>query len=173
MQGDAKALAFQNKMVADLKADTGLEAMTVHSFISRNERFLEPGHSPAAFAARKAELAGSYLIIDEASMISNEQMDRLIAIANRMEVGRLAVIGDRKQLNPIEGGKSFALMQAAALKRAARSTRSTSTCASAANPCGLSPTSATGNIKGAFAVLGKRIVATEDRVTDAAMPGSR
>src|SRR3546814_15934936 len=28
--GDAKALAFQNKMVADLKTDTGLEAMNTH-----------------------------------------------------------------------------------------------------------------------------------------------
>src|SRR3546814_8447969 len=38
--GDAKALAFQNKMVADLKTDTGLEAMTTHAFLFRKEKFL-------------------------------------------------------------------------------------------------------------------------------------
>jgi conjugative relaxase-like TrwC/TraI family protein len=185
MRGDAKALAFQNKMVADLKADTGLEAMTVHSFISRNERFLAAEHrgeggsgqgdglaggrAAQAFAARKAELAGSYLILDEASMISNDQMDRLIAIANLMEVGRLAVIGDRKQLNPIEGGKSFALMQAAAVNEGRAINEVNINMRQRNAPMRLVADLAdAGNIKGAFAVLGKRIVATDDRVTDAA-----
>lgn len=170
MRGDAKALAFQNKMVADLKADTGLEAMTVHSFISRNERFLKAEHQGApAFAARKAELAGTYLILDEASMISNDQMDRLIAIANLMEVGRLAVIGDRKQLNPIEGGKSFALMQAAAVREGRAINEVNINMRQRNAPMRLVADLAdAGNIKGAFAVLGKRIVATDDRVTDAA-----
>lgn len=169
LKGDTKALAFQNKMVADLKADTGLEAMTVHSFISRNERFLEPGHSPTAFAARKGELAGSYLILDEASMISNEQMDRLIAIANLMEVGRLAVIGDRKQLNPIEGGKAFSLMQAAALEAGRPINAVNINMRQRNEPMRLVANLAdAGNIKGAFAVLGKRVIETEDRVTDAA-----
>jgi conjugative relaxase-like TrwC/TraI family protein len=185
MRGDAKALAFQNKMVADLKADTGLEAMTVHSFISRNERFLAAEHrgeggsgqgdglaggrAAQAFAARKAELAGSYLILDEASMISNDQMDRLIAIANLMEVGRLAVIGDRKQLNPIEGGKSFALMQAAAVREGRAINEVNINMRQRNAPMRLVADLAdAGNIKGAFAVLGKRIVETEDRVTDAA-----
>src|SRR3546814_520108 len=79
VRGGAKALAFQNKMVADLKADTGLDAMTTHAFIYRNEKFLKGEASPEAFAARKAELAGVYLLLDEGSMISNEQMDKLTA----------------------------------------------------------------------------------------------
>src|SRR3546814_16599109 len=107
IKGDATALAFQNKMVADLKTDTGLEAMTTHAFIFRNEKFLNGEGSAEAFAARKAELAGVYLILDEGSMISNEQMDKLTAIANLLEVGRLAIIGDRKQLNHIAAGNSF------------------------------------------------------------------
>ena len=116
MRGDAQALAFQNKMVADLRTDTGMEARTVDSFIYSNERFLTGEASPEAFAARKADLAGTYLILDEASMISNERMDKLTAIANLMEVGRLAIIGDRKQLNPIDAGKSFSVMQARAIQ---------------------------------------------------------
>src|SRR3546814_8523575 len=92
MRGDAQALAFQNKMVADLRTDTGMEARTVDSFIYSNEKFLNGEASAEAFAARKADLAGAYLVVDEASMISNERMDKLTAIANLMEVGRL----DRK-----------------------------------------------------------------------------
>src|SRR3546814_13921983 len=97
--GDAKALAFQNKMVADLKTDTGLEAMTTHAFLFRNEKFLNGEGSAQAFAARKAELAGVYLLLDEGSMISNEQMANLTAIANIMEVGRPAITDDTKNTN--------------------------------------------------------------------------
>src|SRR3546814_20700904 len=88
--------------------------MATHAFLFRNEKFLNGEGSAQAFTARKAELAGVYLILDEGSMISNEQMDKLTAIANLMEVGRLAIIGDRKQLNPIDAGKRFSLMQARA-----------------------------------------------------------
>src|SRR3546814_11686330 len=56
--GDAKALAFQNKMVADLKTDTGLEAMTTHAFLFRNEKFLNGEGSAQPFAARKAAQSG-------------------------------------------------------------------------------------------------------------------
>src|SRR3546814_1210459 len=79
-------------MVADLRTDAGMEARTVDSFIYANEKFLKGEASAEAFAARKADLAGAYLVVDEASMISNERMDKLTAIANLMEVGRLAII---------------------------------------------------------------------------------
>src|SRR3546814_18063961 len=62
IKGDAPALAFQNKMVADLKTDTGLEAMTTHPFKFRNAKFLNGKASQEAFAARKAETAGVYTI---------------------------------------------------------------------------------------------------------------
>lgn len=168
MSGDAKALAFQNKMVADLRADTGLEALTVHSFISRNEPFLREDASGQAFAARKAELQGSYLILDEASMISNAQMDKLLAIANRMEVGRLAIVGDRKQLNPIDSGKAFSLMQARALRDDQPINAVNINMRQRNDAMRLVADLAdAGDIKGAFAVLGPRVVETTDRIVDA------
>ena len=169
VKGDAKALAFQNKMVADLKTDTGLEAMTTHAFIFRNEKFLNGEGSAEAFAARKAELAGVYLILDEGSMISNEQMDKLTAIANLMEVGRLAIIGDRKQLNPIDAGKSFSLMQARAIQdqlpisevniNMRQKTEEMRLVADLADA---------GNVRGAIAILGDRVIESDDRIGDAA-----
>ena len=169
LKGDAKALAFQNKMVADLKTDTGLEAMTTHAFIFRNEKFLNGEGSAEAFAARKAELAGVYLILDEGSMISNEQMDKLTAIANLMEVGRLAIIGDRKQLNPIDAGKSFSLMQARAIQdqlpvsevniNMRQKTEEMRLVADLADA---------GDVRGAIAILGDRVIESEDRIGDAA-----
>ena len=136
MKGNATALAFQNKMVADLQADTGMEAMTVHSFIYRNEKFLSGEASAEAFSARKAELTGKYFILDEASMISNEQMDKLTAIANLMEFGRFVGTGDRKQLNPIDAGKSFSMMQARSIRDGLPLARSTLICARKPKTCG-------------------------------------
>ena len=169
MRGDAQALAFQNKMVADLRTDTGMEARTVDSFIYSNERFLTGEASPEAFAARKADLAGTYLILDEASMISNERMDKLTAIANLMEVGRLAIIGDRKQLNPIDAGKSFSVMQARAIHdqlpvsevniNMRQKTEDMRLVADLADA---------GNVRAAISILGDRVVVSKDRIADAA-----
>src|SRR3546814_9366379 len=57
--GDAKALAFQNKMVADLKTDTGLEAMTTHAFLFRNEKFLN-GEGSAQADRKSTRLNSSH-----------------------------------------------------------------------------------------------------------------
>lgn len=169
MRGDAKALAFQNKMVADLKADTGLDAMTVHSFIARNEKFLDGSGSAEALAARKAELQGSYLILDEASMISNRQMDKLTAIANLMEVGRLAIIGDRKQLNPIEAGKAFSVMQASAREKGANVSEVNINMRQRTDDMRLVADLAdAGNVRAAIDVMGSRVIESKDRIADAA-----
>ena len=102
-------------------------------------------------------------------MISNKQMDQLTAIANLMEVGRLAIIGDRKQLNPIDAGKAFSVMQAYGQK----------------NEIGISEVSINmrqktddmrlvadladaGQVRQAIEVLGDRVIQSKDRVETAA-----
>ncbi|MBV1692718.1 conjugative relaxase [Novosphingobium sp. G106] len=168
-KGDAKALAFQNKMVADLKADTGLEALTVHSFLFRNEKFLSGQASAGAFAARKTELQGTYLILDEASMISNEQMDKLTALANLMEVGRLAIVGDRKQLSAIEAGKSFAVMQARTVRdELPLTTVNTNMRQQTPLMRAVADLADLGQVRAAIELLGERVVQSDDRVLDAA-----
>src|SRR3546814_8008804 len=91
-------------------------------------------------------------------------MDKLTAIANRMEVGRLAIIGDRKQLNPIDAGKSFSLMQARAIQdqlpvsevniNMRQKTEETRLVADLAEA---------GNVRGAIAILGDR---SEEHTTE-------
>lgn len=169
IKGNAKALAFQNKMVADLRESTGLEAMTVHSFIMRNERFLDKDVDPKAFDARKAELSGSYLILDEASMISNDQMDKLTRIANVMEVGRLAVIGDRKQLNPIGAGKAFSVMQAARIQDGLDVAAVNTNMRQQNDEMRLVADLADrGEVRLAFEAMGSRVITSKDRVEAAA-----
>jgi conjugative relaxase-like TrwC/TraI family protein len=103
-------LAFQTKVAAALREETGIEATTVAQFLIDHAGALNG--DKAAIAQSRADLAGSFIFLDEASMISNDQMAGLTRIANITQVGRFLEIGDRKQLLPIEGGKSFALSQA-------------------------------------------------------------
>jgi conjugative relaxase-like TrwC/TraI family protein len=104
-------LAFQNKMVADLR-DTGIEAQTIASFVNRYAAAAHQG-AGAKFEAAKAELRNSVLLVDESSMVSSRDMLKLVEIAERLGLDGLHFIGDRQQLSAIEQGKSFAVAQAA------------------------------------------------------------
>jgi conjugative relaxase-like TrwC/TraI family protein len=103
-------LAFQTKVASALREETGIAAMTVAKFLI-DHRGLLAGDSAATQRSRDM-LGGSYLFLDEASMIANDQMLALNRIANSAGVAALVAIGDRQQLLPIEAGKAFALSQA-------------------------------------------------------------
>src|SRR3546814_13895732 len=86
-----------------------------------------------------------------------------------MEVGRLAIIGDRKQLNPIDAGKSFSLMQARAIQdqlpvsevniNMRQKTEEMRLVADLADA---------GNVRGAIALLADRVLDSAGRISDAA-----
>ncbi|MBK8631797.1 MAG: conjugative relaxase [Sphingomonadales bacterium] len=104
-------LAFQNKMVADLR-DTGIEAQTIASFVNRFASAAHEGSGPK-FEAARSELRNTILLVDESSMVSSRDMLTLTEIAQKLSVDGLHFIGDRQQLSAIEQGKSFAVAQAA------------------------------------------------------------
>jgi len=116
-------LAFQNKMVADLRGggsrtlsvdqmkQAGIEAYTIASFINQHGSAAAHG-SGARFEASKAALANTVIITDESSMVSSRDMLRLTAIAEQLDVAKAPFMGDRQQLSAIEQGKMFAVSQA-------------------------------------------------------------
>lgn len=115
-------LAFANKMVSDLRTGTEIRgpdgevvrqeiaARTVSSFVNDHLRPALAGSGPKFEASREA-LRGKVLVLDEASLVANKPMNDLLTIANRLGVEKLVMIGDRAQLQPIEAGKSFSLIQ--------------------------------------------------------------
>ena len=118
-------LAFQNKMVTDLREglkpremsvsemkDAGIEAQTIASFIWDNEKHVTNPNTPEA-QAKRAEMKDTIIVIDETSMVSNPDMLKLLTIADALGNERLGQIGDRQQLLPINQGKAFAMQQAA------------------------------------------------------------
>lgn len=105
-------LAIASTIAAQLKRDISTDSMTIAGFIGRYKQILDGTASPAHFARARADNAGAILLVDESSQIGTNQMTALIGIANRLEVGRLALIGDTRQLGAVEAGKPFAQLQA-------------------------------------------------------------
>ena len=113
-------LAVQNTLVQMLERDTGIPSMTVARFLKRHAALLDVGDKAALSAARK-ELSGTVVLLDEASMVGNSDKEKLVRLANLLELDRFAAIGDRKQLGAVDAGKPFDVMQQAGAETATMS----------------------------------------------------
>ena len=107
---DLLGLAFQNKVAGALREETGIESTTVSSFVNTYARHALAGKGDGYDAAR-ASLKGKVLVLDEASMVANEPMRHVVGIANALGVEKLLLVGDRQQIQPIDAGKAFSLIQ--------------------------------------------------------------
>ncbi|MCX6976237.1 MAG: conjugative relaxase, partial [Verrucomicrobia bacterium] len=103
-------LGFQTTIANALREESGIEAMTVARFVMQHQGAVDGDR--AGISKARNELGGAYLVLDEGSLVANNQMLSVLKIANAAGVDRLVMIGDRKQLLPIDAGKSFALVQA-------------------------------------------------------------
>lgn len=103
-------LAQANAMVAMLRDEAGIPAQTVSSFVNAHLAGALAGKGDA-FEASRAELKDTVLVLDEASLVATKPMNDLVTIANRLGLDRLVMIGDRAQLQPIDAGKAFSLVQ--------------------------------------------------------------
>ena len=114
-------LAVQNTLVQMLERDTGIPSMTVARFLRQQQGLLE-GADQARLAEARASLRGTTVLLDEASMVGNADKEKLVRLANLLELGRFASIGDRKQLGAVDAGKPFDVMQQAGIEMAVMNT---------------------------------------------------
>ena len=110
-------LAVQNTLVQMLERETGIPSMTVTRFLRRHRDLLEGG-DPARVAEARAAMRGTVVLLDEASMVGNADKEKLVRLANLLELDRFASIGDRKQLGAVDAGKPFDVMQQAGVETA-------------------------------------------------------
>jgi len=103
-------LAVQNTLVQMLERETGIPSMTVSRFLRQHRDLLE-GAGPSRVAEAKAAMRGTVVLLDEASMVGNADKEKLVRLANLLELDRFASIGDRKQLGAVDAGKPFDVMQ--------------------------------------------------------------
>lgn len=106
-------LAVQNTLVQMLQRETGIPSMTVARFLKTHEAALRPTPNPIALAQARTTLGGAAILVDEASMLSNRDQLSLVRLANLAGVGRLAFVGDARQLGAVDAGKPFSVMQQA------------------------------------------------------------
>ena len=111
-------LGVQNTLVRMLEKDTGIPSMTLHRFLGQNRKLLDSSAGKAEMATAREEFRDTVLVLDEASMVSTRDQDRLIRLANLLKVDRLVLMGDEKQLGAVEAGKPFALAQRAGTETA-------------------------------------------------------
>lgn len=124
LRGEGKSvlgLAVQNTLVQMLERDTGIPSMTVARFLRQHRDLLE-GADQARLAEARASLRGTTVLLDEASMVGNADKERLVRLANLLQLDRFASIGDRKQLGAVDAGKPFDVMQKAGVETAIMST---------------------------------------------------
>ena len=111
-------LAVQNTLVQMLEKDTGIASTTVAKFLRAHRDLLRSSPDPARLEAARNDFRGSIILLDEASMVGNADKEKLVRLANLLEVQRFAAIGDAKQLGAVDAGKPFAVMQAAGVETA-------------------------------------------------------
>jgi conjugative relaxase-like TrwC/TraI family protein len=111
-------LAVQNTLVQLLETDTGLRSQTLARFLKDWGKLIDEPGLVAHQAESKVALGDHVVVLDEASMVSNADKERLIRIANLAGVHRLVLMGDDKQLGAVDAGKPFALLQQGGIAKA-------------------------------------------------------
>lgn len=104
------AVTPQNKLAGELKDTTGMRVQSVEGLLSQHRWATGAPKSDGIDRAR-ADLGGKILIVDEASMVSHRQMVGLLQLAERSGLAKLVLVGDVKQIDPVEAGRPFALLQ--------------------------------------------------------------
>lgn len=110
-------LAVQNTLVQMLERDTGIGSMTVARFL-RQHRDLLDGAEPARLVEARVAMRDTVVLLDEASMVGNADKEKLVRLANLLQLDRFVSVGDRRQLGAVDAGKPFDLMQQAGIERA-------------------------------------------------------
>ena len=101
-----------------LGREAGIPARTLQWFLARYRDVGDNLVDGEALAELRARFAGSILVADEMSMASTAQTFGLMKIAAKLGVGRLVLVGDRKQLRAVEAGQPFRQLQEAGMATA-------------------------------------------------------
>ncbi len=108
-------LAPSSAAAGTLARETGMPARTLQWFLARCAAVGERG---PAIEELKERFRGAVLVLDEASMVSTDQMRFLLQHVRALDIARLVLVGDRSQLRAVEAGQPFRLLQQAGMTTA-------------------------------------------------------
>lgn len=110
---EVMGLAPTHAAVRELKDGAGIRSQTIESFLQTAEKALGhgiDGRDSAGLKNLRAAHTGKSLLVDEASMMSNAGADRLFRVATALQIERIILIGDERQLGSPEAGAPFRLL---------------------------------------------------------------
>ena len=114
--GDKKyevfGLAPSNSAITTMRDKAGVEGWTLQRFLYKYEGVARGRLTERGRSTLRQEWSQRILVVDESSLASTQQMRDLLVIAKEIGVPKVALMGDEKQLNSVEAGKIFELMQA-------------------------------------------------------------
>ncbi len=109
-------LAPSAAAAAALGRETGIHARTLQWLLARRRA---AGGNGQALEALRETFGGAVLVLDEASMVSTDQMRSLLRAADEIDASRVVLVGDSSQLRAVEAGQPFRLLQRAGMTTAA------------------------------------------------------
>ncbi|MCZ0952149.1 MAG: AAA family ATPase, partial [Rhodospirillaceae bacterium] len=94
-----------------LAAQAGIESEPLQRFQARNAGVAEGRLTQKGKKAMRGAFSKTVLVVDEASLASTVQTRNLLRIATELRLPRVVLVGDEKQLDAVDAGKSFAQLQ--------------------------------------------------------------
>jgi conjugative relaxase-like TrwC/TraI family protein len=111
---EIRGLAPTHDASRALEAGAGIKSQTVESFLVGMERKLERSGQVKSLAKAldqdRRDWKDRALLVDESSLLSNRQVERLMKVADGLTIGRVIFIGDERQLGSPEAGAPWRLM---------------------------------------------------------------
>ncbi len=98
-----------------LSRETGLACRTLQWFLTRCEEVADGVADARALAALRERYRGAVVVVDEMSLAGTAQARALLRIAERLDIARLVLVGDSRQLRGVQAGQPFRQMQQAGL----------------------------------------------------------
>src|SRR5690606_16593771 len=98
------AITPTHRAAAAMRSEAGVHATTVAAWLASMAKVAKTRSGQQAAGEHwKARI----LVVDEASMVSNAQMLAVVQAADRLEVRKVVLMGDERQLGSPEAGAPF------------------------------------------------------------------
>ena len=111
-------LAPSSSAARTLSRETGLACRTLQWFLTRCQEVSDGVADAKTLGRLRERYRGSVIVVDEMSLVGTAQARSLLRIAERLDIARLVLVGDRRQLRGVQAGQPFRQMQQAGMATA-------------------------------------------------------
>lgn len=111
-------LAPSSSAANTLSEETKIPSQTLSSFLAKFDGVIHDRLTDSGQKELKNQFKNTMVILDESSFASSKQMYGLLKIANEIQIPRVILVGDTKQLEAVEAGIPFNALQKSGMRTA-------------------------------------------------------